>query len=338
VEVEIVEIEATNYCNTDCLHCPREALTRPMGKMSWDVFQTVADKILSHKPLKAVSFSGIGEPTLNPLLPRFVEYLSGQVSIALTTNAATLTERKARELIDAGLDKVLLSVNGHDQELYSLMMGGLSLEKVSRQVQRFVDMSAGKVQVLANVSVSRQTEAHLADIRRHLGTLGVHEVVFSQCHSRGGHLKAPSVCNTPPPPSGNGRCDVFASTLFVAWNGQVLACCHDLAAEGVIGNLLANDLATILERRRRITERGVSFSICRGCNDMYRFVDDALPGDTPLSEWLYALYTEKDPRAAALQEEIRKKEQRIRELEALVAAYEGGRFMRFMRWLHNLRP
>ncbi len=334
--MEIVEIEATNLCNTACIHCPREALTRPMGKMSWEVFRRVADQALAHDGLQAVSFSGIGEPTLNPLLPRFIGYLSGNVATVLTTNASTLTDRKTGELLEAGLENIIISVNGHNQDLYESMMGGLSFEKVDKRIQHFVEAADGRVKVSANVSISRQTEPHLADIRGYLAGVGIHNVMFSQCHSRGGHLLAPAVCDTPPPPS-NGRCDIFASTLFVAWNGQALACCHDLAAQGVIGDLVADDWGEILRERNRILDQGVRFPICRGCNDMYRFDKDSLPGDTPLSEWLYDLYAKKDERAEKLRAELAEKDVHIQELEDLVAAYERGRFIRLMRWLSDLR-
>lgn len=335
--MEIVEIEATNLCNAACIHCPREALTRPMGKMSWEVFRRVADQALAHDGLQAVSFSGIGEPTLNPLLPRFIGYLSGKVATVLTTNASTLTDRKTDELLEAGLENIIISVNGHNEDLYGLMMGGLSFEKVGKRIQRFVEAAGHQVKVAANVSVSRHTEPHLADIRSYLADIGIQDVMFSQCHSRGGHLHAPAVCDTPPPPPSNGRCDIFASTLFVAWNGQALACCHDLAAQGVIGDLVAADLGDILRERNRILDQGVRFPICRGCNDMYRFDKDSLPGDTPLSEWLFDLYTKKDERAERLRAAMAEKDARIRELEGLVTAYERGRFIRLMRWLSELR-
>lgn len=45
-----IEIEATNLCNTRCLHCPHEAISRPSGRMAWEVFQRLADQALALAP------------------------------------------------------------------------------------------------------------------------------------------------------------------------------------------------------------------------------------------------------------------------------------------------
>ncbi len=333
--LSVIEIEATNRCNTHCLHCPREAITRPQGMMSWDTWQIIADKI-STLDVQAVDFSGMGEPTLNPLLPRFVSYFSPKMLTMITTNASTLTPAKIQDLIDAGLGQVMVSFNGHRADLYGLMMGGLDLEKVEQRIQDLVRLSKGKTQVMANVSVTKQTRPHLAAIKARLHRLGVRQVTFSLCHSRGGHLKDASICDTPIPEIGDGRCDIFAGTLFVAWNGQVLACCHDLGGEGVIGDLVTEEVETILGKRQQIMETGVRFPMCKECNDMYRFTLDATPDAKPLSEWIYSLYGSADEGADKLMEVIRRQESRISELEQVVAAYEHGRFIRFTKWLRRV--
>ncbi len=334
--MEIVEFEATNLCNTHCLHCPRESLTRPLGKMSWDVFRPIADGVLACDTVQAVSFSGIGEPTLNPDLPRFIAYLSGRVSTVLTTNASTLSPRRAEKLLDAGLETIIISFNGHHEELYSQMMGGLSLERAAGNIRGFVQMAEGRAKVSANVSVTRQTESHLAALRTYLEDLGIHEILFSQCHNRGGHFNNPLVCETPLSPVNFGRCDIFAGTLFVAWNGDVLSCCHDLGGEAVLGNLTADRLTDVVEKRERISQHGVRFTICKDCNDMYRFGKDSTPDGKPLSEWIYALYAEKDARSAELLKAIREKDARIRELEDQIATYEKGWFAKLRQRVKQL--
>ena len=334
--MQAVEIEATNHCNTHCLHCPRGAITRPLGTMSWEVFQTIADKILLYPGFETVSFSGIGEPTLNPILPRFIAYLSERLTTYLTTNASTLSIEKIQELIDAGLENIIISFNGHNEEIFELMTGGLSYEKVIRVIQDLLRLGEGKIRVLANVSVTLQTQPHISRIKARLDDLGVQEIIFSQCHSRGGHLKDHTICQTPFPVIGTDRCDIFADILFVAWNGKVLACCHDLGGEGQIGNLVAEDLNLILEKQQQIVQRGVQFPMCKDCNDMYRFSRDPTPDGESLSEWIYSLYVNEDAEVTKLVDVIRQREARIRELEDLVAAYERGRFIRMMRKLRRV--
>jgi MoaA/NifB/PqqE/SkfB family radical SAM enzyme len=109
-----LEIEATNQCNTRCLHCPHETITRPKGIMTWETFQTVADKVMALSQPQAVDFAGMGEPTLNPNLYRFIEYFRGRVPTFITTNASALTPRNIEKLINAGLGTIIVSFNGAD--------------------------------------------------------------------------------------------------------------------------------------------------------------------------------------------------------------------------------
>jgi len=333
--MQVVEIEATNRCNTHCLHCPREAIRRPMGSMSWEVFEAIAAQIVACHHFDLVNFSGMGEPTLNPFLPRFISYFSSQgIPSQITTNLSTLTQSSVQSLLDAGLTQIVFSFNGHTSELYAQMTGGQSLSVATETIRYLV--SLGCIRLAVNVSVTKQTQAYLDEIRAYLNDLGVQGIYFSLCHNRGGYLRDASVCATPLPPIGHDRCDIFADTLFIAWNGHVLACCHDLEAVGDMGDLSTTPIGAILEKKRQMILEGRLFPMCSQCNDLYRFENDPTPDRMPLSEWIYQLYSEKNSQNSALISVIRRQETRIAELERLVAAYERGRFIRLANWLHRL--
>lgn len=332
----MIEIEATNYCNTHCIHCPRESITRPMGKMDWLTFRTIVDRITSDSTPDLVNFSGMGEPTMNPLLPDFVGYLSPRVSaVQVTTNASNLGYDLIVDLIDAGLDKLFISFNGHVEDLYKTMMGGLSLERVTENIKCFFSLAQGKVQVLANVSVTKLNRDCLPEIKEYLQDLGVQDIFFSQCHNRGGHFLDSSVCSTSMPPFSENYCDVFADTLFVTWNGKVLSCCHDLKGEATVGDLNTESMDQIFTKKRAVIQEGVNFPMCKDCNDLYRFMGAPTPDGSPLSRWIYELYAEEDERAAKLVEVIDRRNQRIRELEQLVLEYERGWCIKTINWLRK---
>lgn len=241
-----LEIEATNLCNTRCIHCPREAISRPLGKMDWDTYRVILDKAMAYSTNYLIGFGGMGEPLLNPLIYQFVQYASAKGTTSLTTNLSALNSENARRLIDAGLDCLNVSFNGNEEGLYGLMMGGLDFDRAVNNLSNVIELREGSgMRVTANVSVTRQTEPRLAEIKRYLKDAGVEDIVFSKCHSRGGYLNDPSVCTTPLPPGGSQRCDILKNTRFVAWTGDVLSCCHDLAGENVIGDLKTESIETI---------------------------------------------------------------------------------------------
>lgn len=332
--MQMVELEATNYCNTHCVHCPRESITRPLGNMSWQTFQTVIDKVFAYSIPELVNFSGMGEPTVNPLLPDFIAYLSEKVpAVQITTNASSLDAKLSENLVNAGLKKIFVSFNGHTDALYKKMMGGLSFEHARENIESLLRLTKGRTEVAANVSVTEINKNDLQDIQSYIRQMGIQEVVFAQCHHRGGYFPNFSVCTTPIPPTIDGRCDVFKNTLFVAWDGRVLSCCHDLEGKAVVGDLNKDNLEQIMTRKRDVLREGVHFSMCKDCNDFYRFIDDLTPDGSSLSDWIYALYVSEDERTAKLIETVAQRDARICELERLIKRYESGWCIKTLNWL-----
>lgn len=346
----VVEIEATNLCNAACLMCPREALSRPKGHMSWETFQVVADKVLAFERTEVFSFSGLGEPTLNPHLGRFIAYVSPHVRTVLTTNGSLLDDPAIDTLLKAGLDSLILSFNGADAETYEGTMVNLHFGRTQEAIRRLTTQGSGRLDLLANVTVSNLTKDQLPAMKTYLNGMGIEQIIYSHCHSRGGNLHNSTICSTPAPPP-TTRCDIFADTTFVAWNGQVLACCHDLAGEGALADLTQASMEELAAARTKILEKGVDFAMCPKCDDLYRLAHDAPPPGGTLNEWIYRLYENENGQVASLTEALRQNDHELASarsrllaledensrLNQLVADYEGGRFMRFMCWLDEQR-
>lgn len=293
------EIEATNHCNTRCLHCPHEAITRPKGRMTWETFSTLIERIRAHTRGERyqLSFSGMGEPLLNPELFRFIRHVSAEAETSFASNGAILTEENVARLMDSGLDAVYLSFNGDEPELYRQMMGGLRLDRVWANAQRAVELARNsRLQIRANIVATKVNRHRLTEIRERLETAGIGPVTVSLCHSRGGNLRDSAVCDTPPMGDTDWPCDVMANTLFVDWRGQAFICDHDLHGEYPLGDLMTESLEAVLARRQALLDRGVSFKICRECNDIMR-VGNALPipsgAGGNFRDWIYHLHKEQ---------------------------------------------
>jgi MoaA/NifB/PqqE/SkfB family radical SAM enzyme len=294
------EIEATNHCNIRCLHCPHEAITRPKGRMDWATYETIVQKIRIYTRGErfALSFSGMGEPLLNPLIYRFISLVSPYAFTSFASNGSTLNEANIRHLIDAGLDVIFFSFNGNEPQVFSQMMGGLAYDTVLANLRRAVRLCQGtRLKIQANVSITKANQHRIPHIAELLENEGVTPVTYSLCHSRGGNLHDKSVCDTPPMPVERWSCDVMRNTLFIDWRGKAFICDHDIHGEYGLGDLLDEPLETILARRQQLLDQGLSFKICRECNDIMRI------GDTPIFEngaggifrdWIFDLYKDTD--------------------------------------------
>jgi hypothetical protein len=312
--MKILEIEATNLCNASCLMCPRDELTRPKGHMG------------------------------------FITYVSPQVETFLTTNGSLLNESTIDALLEAGLHLLILSFNGADAETYERIMVNLDFERALETIRRLMGRTARHLNVAANVTVSNLTRHQLPAIKRRLNSMGIEHVIYSLCHSRGGSMYDSTLCDyLPPPPT--SRCDIFADTTFVAWDGLALACCQDVAGAAVLGDLTKMPVEELAAMRASILEDGVRFPMCTECDDINRLCHDEPPLGATLNEWIYRLYESEDSRMAALTEALRLTEEQLADtcfqltileaenarLQRTVAGYERGRFVRLMRWLHDQR-
>lgn len=117
----VVDIEPTNGCNLDCIFCQRQVMARPVKVLSDDLYHRAIDEMAAHQPT-SVRFSGWGEPTLHPRIVEFIRYAHERgVLTHLTTNAVLMTPTLARELLEAGLDKIKFSLQGLSATEYDRM-------------------------------------------------------------------------------------------------------------------------------------------------------------------------------------------------------------------------
>ncbi len=304
------EFELTNRCNTRCIHCPHETMSRPLGLLTWETFETVTDKISRHvgQEKYSLSFSGMGEPLLHPLLPRFVAHVSGRAFTGFSTNGSALTESAVAKLIEAGLDKIYFSFNGDEPVLFSHMMGGLKFDRVMQNLRRTVALSRGtRLQVSANISVTKANRHRLTQITQLLKDEGLNELSYAMAHTRGGNLHDPAVFDTPAIPSEIRHCEVIRNTLFIDWRGKALICDHDLHGEYGLGDLTIEPLAAVLARRQDLADKGVDFKICSACNDFLKMGTDLFPDlhDGTLRDWVYDVYREDEDSASQMDPKMR---------------------------------
>src|SRR5436190_16863979 len=129
-------LEVTNRCNLLCTTCPRtfEAL-EPPADMSWQLFANIVDQFPN---ITRVVLHGVGEPMMVRNLPRMIRYLKDRGTYVLfNTNGTLLSARKGRELIDAGLDELRISLDAAEPEAFRLVRGRPLFERILRNIRAF---------------------------------------------------------------------------------------------------------------------------------------------------------------------------------------------------------
>lgn len=138
-----VYIEPTVACNLDCITCFRNAWDQPIGKMTEETFERIFAGLKELSPIPGVYFGGIGEPLFHPKTIEWIRRIKGLgAKIELITNGTILTEKIARQLIDAGLDVLWVSLDGATPEGFADIRMGAELPNVISNLQRLIKMRA----------------------------------------------------------------------------------------------------------------------------------------------------------------------------------------------------
>lgn len=138
-----IYVEPTNRCNLDCLTCMRNVWDEAPGMMSEEIFQRILDATRSLQPAPSILFGGYGEPLVHPRICDMVEQAtrSGAV-VELITNGILLDEGTARRLIQSGLDRLWVSLDGATPESYADVRLGASLPTVIENLRRLKTLRA----------------------------------------------------------------------------------------------------------------------------------------------------------------------------------------------------
>ena len=166
-----LDIEATNRCNLKCVFCDKLPYLSPdeFGDMEYGLYTRIIDEG-SDKGLCSIKLSYRGEPLLHPRLPDMIAYArkKGILDLYFNTNAMLLTESKSRELIEAGLIRISISVEGTDELAFEQARIGARFDRIKRNADTLltlresmgVDFPKVRIQTVALPGINLEKYAH----------------------------------------------------------------------------------------------------------------------------------------------------------------------------------
>lgn len=128
-------VEVTTRCNLRCSMCVKQTEKGEIieGDMSEGIFMRLRP---AFKKLKALVLNGIGEPLLFTDLERFIEIAREDLSydgwIGFQTNGMLMSERRAYALLEAGVDRICVSIDSTSGELFKEIRKGGEVMEVER--------------------------------------------------------------------------------------------------------------------------------------------------------------------------------------------------------------
>ena len=147
----IINVDPTDKCNFQCKFCPtgnRDLMAqtpgRDFGAMDFDLYKKIIDDIAEFEhPIKVLRLYKDGEPLLNKNFANMVKYAKDKKCaerVDTTTNASALTPEKSIQIIEAGLDRINISIYGVNTEQYkNFSSNKIDFEKLVNNVKFFYE-------------------------------------------------------------------------------------------------------------------------------------------------------------------------------------------------------
>lgn len=141
-----LRISITGRCNVNCLYCHHDGILPQAYEMTpEEIFQI--SRIARDIGIEKIRLSG-GEPLIRPDIVEIVEKISslGFKDVSITTNG-TLMERYADKLVEAGLNRVNVSLDTLNPETYRFITSQDYLESAKRGIKAAAQAGMDPVKV-----------------------------------------------------------------------------------------------------------------------------------------------------------------------------------------------
>ncbi|MEG4392875.1 radical SAM/SPASM domain-containing protein [Microcoleus sp. BROC3] len=161
------EIETVNACNARCTMCTINDWEKVKDViMSDTLYAKFVHEVAEYADwVDTVCLNRDGEPTLDKKLPQRVKMLKdvGMKKVTFATNAQLLTPKLVHELIDAGLDDIMISIDGITKETYEAIRLRLNYDVVLQNTLNLIGIrnernSSLKVRIRMVLMESNQHE------------------------------------------------------------------------------------------------------------------------------------------------------------------------------------
>jgi MoaA/NifB/PqqE/SkfB family radical SAM enzyme len=235
---------------------------------------------------------------MHPKLPEMVAYARAKgLYTRIHTNITLLSEKKARALIESGLDYMSCSFDGYDKEMYEKNRVGAKFEWALDHLKRFLQLkrelrSKRPYTVLQVMEIGAPDRDELKRLRRgfldQFKGLPLDRVILRSPHNWAGDVFMPDLSREAMLADGRRftPCTFLWYSSTIYWDGTVTACPQDFFSKLGMGDLKDKPLRAIwnddrlVDLRRRMASGDIPKDLpCYGCDRIWRRQVMGVPTD-----------------------------------------------------------
>lgn len=133
----ILQVDVSTYCTLHCPTCPRTTFIKHWrnAHISREVIETLLPQ--AHR-FRLIHLQGWGEPLLHPELPSIIQaFTQAGAPCGLTTNGMQLSLELGKQLVQAGLKTLTVSLSGANPDTQARLRPSSNLAEILDNVRRF---------------------------------------------------------------------------------------------------------------------------------------------------------------------------------------------------------
>ncbi|KJR43924.1 radical SAM additional 4Fe4S-binding SPASM domain-containing protein [Candidatus Magnetoovum chiemensis] len=262
-----IDMESTSNCNLRCSFCWAHNMRDNGGFLKRELAKKVFQEGKLYG-LYAVKFNLRGEPLIHPDIHNLVKDAkeNGLLDVFFNTNGLLLSKEKSLQLIEAGLDRLTVSCEGYESEMYKKFRDGADFNLLVSNVKtlQYLKKELGcnkpkvRVQTVALPEIVPALDKYRdfwADIADEVACTDYQD--YSNTKTIG---KDPWVC------------PFLFQRMTILWDGTMLPCDRDLEIKHPLGNVedvpihkVWTDVSMTEMRNMHINGDAHKIDICSAC-------------------------------------------------------------------------
>ncbi len=258
--------------------------------MSYGIFKKAIDEL--HDNLIYLMLYFQGEPFINKNFFYFVKYaVSHKIYTTTSTNAHFLDDSNCRQIIESGLDRIIISMDGMTQETYSSYRIGGNLDTVKNGITNLISwkkkLNSAKPYTILQFLVLKTNEHQISEIKTFAKQSGLDELQLKSAQFYNYLNGNPLITSIGKysrynkQPDGTyklknrlpNHCFRMWTSCVITWDGKILPCCFDKDANYSFGELNQQSFSSIWSNpeyqafRNKILNNRKSVEICSNCTE-----------------------------------------------------------------------
>jgi len=288
----LISVEPSSLCDLKCPECATGSgiIKRENTNFDLQLYKELVDSINSTTFHLLLYFQG--EPLMNNEIFNLIKYSKERnLYTIISTNGQRLYYENSKKVIESGLDRIIISVDGTDQSTYQKYRVGGDLKKVIDGTKSLQTLKREKKvynpEIVFQFLVFRHNETQVNSFKKFSRKWGADKIWIKTAQvinpDRASEVIPTNANYSRYAPDGENRlkiksrlknrCSRLWRTCVITTDGDVIPCCFDKEAKYKMGSFKEETLSEIWKNekynqfRNKILSRRSQIDICNNCSE-----------------------------------------------------------------------